>query len=826
MSIRYLSWISRNRALAFLIWVVLLSCVSTASASDIPLAVGPSDPGLPWVPPVQEGVVTGVYKERLLEVDINGQKLDQTVLVLEDKEGVLYLWAADLRRWRFHEPLQSSAIEYQAQQYYPLSAISDVSHVYDAQKLTLTLQVRPEAFSMTTRTSQYTNLPLPTRSGPGGFMNYDLFAANSVGVNQQSGQFEVGYFNSLGVGTSSMLAQNLGNSSSAIRLDSTWTTDFPDKMETLRLGDVISTPGTWGHAVRFGGIQFGRNFGTQPGFITYPMQGIVGQAVLPSTVDVFINNALVSRQTVPPGPFSIRNLPIVTGAGQVQLVVRDLFGRQQIINQPFYASQALLSKDLDSFSYELGVIRDNFGINSNDYHDWLGSANYRRGLSSLFTGELHAEAMQSQQAVGIGGDYLVPQIGTFSTYAAGSHGRIAPNYVAPQIYPFITYPQASSIANSGALVMLGIDRLAQPWSFSGRTQWASSGFAQVGQQALQLAPARLTSANMSYTMGSIGSVGVAYVSQINRDQPNTRIATVSYSVSVGRLGSFSVSVLRDFAGNVGTTLFSMFSISLDASTSASFSAQSSRGGSAGNANDLTATLQRNLPSGDGYGYLVQARNDNSSQASYSLQNSVGTYMVGVAQDQGSTATRLNATGGIAFLEGDAFMSRRIDQSFAVASIPDYPDVGVLADNQPVARTNSKGNALIPRLRAYDRNIISIDQIDLPLDARIQAVKVEAVPYYRSGVVVKFPIERSYGATFTIQLDDGAPLPVGAAVEIDGKDDVYTVGYDGEVYVVGLSPTTHLHATWKNQSCKFEVNYIASSDPLPDLGTVICKGVTP
>lgn len=791
-----------------------------------PAVTGPPDPSLPLVPPVKEGEGSGVYKERLVEVDINGQKLDQTVLVLEDKVGVLYLWSEDLRRWRFHEPKQTPAIEYQGQQYYPLSAISDISHVYDRQKLTLTLQVRPEAFSMTRLTSQYVNLPPPTRSGPGGFMNYDLFAANSSASNQQSGQIEFGFFNSLGVGTTSLLAQNLGNTSSATRLDSTWTTDFPEKMETLRLGDVISTAGSWGLPVKFGGIQFGRNFGTQPGFITYPMQGIVGQAVLPSTVDVFINNALVSRQSVPPGPFSIRNLPIVSGAGQTQLVIRDLFGRQQIINQPFYASQALLKKGLDSFSYEFGVIRNNYGINSNDYKNWLGSANYRRGLTDFLTGEFHSEAMQNQQAAGVGGDYLIPQIGTFSSFIAGSHGRLAPNYVAPQIYPFVVYPQTGNIPNSGALVLLGVDRLAQPWSFSGRTQWATSGFAQVGQQAFQLAPARQTSANMSYTMGSAGSIGVAYINQINRSQPNNRIATASYSVSAGALGTVSISVLKEFSGSGGTTIFALYSIAIDATTSASLSAQSSHSGSTGDSNNATATLQRNLPSGDGYGYLVQARTDNSSQATYSFQNSAGTYMAGVAQDQGSAATRLGATGGIAFLEGDVFMSRRIDQSFAVASIPDYPNVGVLADNQPVARTNSKGNALVPRLRAYDRNVISIDQIDLPMDATIKAVKVEAVPYYRSGVVVKFPIERSFGATFTINLEDGSPIPVGAAVLVDGKDDVYIVGYDGAVYVVGLTPTTHLHATWKNQSCAFDINYVASADPLPDLGTVICKGVTP
>ncbi len=198
--------------------------------------------------------------------------------------------------------------------------------------------------------------------------------------------------------------------------------------------------------MRFGGIQFGTNFGTQPGFIAFPPQSALGQAVLPSTVDVFINNALVSQQSVSPGPFSISNLPVITGAGEVQLVVHDLLGREQIIVQPFYASQTLLRKGLANFSYELGFVRENFGINSNDYGSGLASTTYRRGLSDHITGEIHAEAMQNQTTVGMGGDFLMSSLGTISSYIAGSQSN----------------------AGHGEMILLGIDRQAQPWSFGAR----------------------------------------------------------------------------------------------------------------------------------------------------------------------------------------------------------------------------------------------------------------------------------------------------------------------------------------------------------------------
>jgi outer membrane usher protein len=336
----------------------------------------------------------------------------------------------------------------------------------------------------------------------------------------------------------------------------------------------------------------------------------------------------------------------------------------------------------------------------------------------------------------------------------------------------------------------------------------------------------VSSFNLSYASHTGGSIGIGYVGQNNRDQADTRIASLNYSTSLGKFGAFSLSAMQNLTGEKDTTVFAMLSIPLSSSTSMSLSSQSTRGGSAGNSHEMTATLQRNMPAGVGYGYRLQARTDDSKEASFSYQNNVGTYTIEGAQYQGSTSARFNVSGGAAMLGGDVFMSRRIDQSFAVARIPDYPNVRILTDNQPAGRTDASGNALIPRLRAYDRNVISIDQRDLPLDAEIGTLKLPAVPYFRSGVEIKFPVKRSRGATLTILLEDGSPLPVGASVQEVGKEEVYPVGYDGQVYSSGLGTVTRLNATWNSRVCTFDVRFAASTEPLPDLGTFICNGVTP
>lgn len=789
-------------AAVLLIWLCLLPCEVAASDNAAPVQ---SDPPLERVvgpAPAQAEQRASEFEERLVLVDINRQQLDDDVLELVDKGGVVYFSEKDLQRWRLRLPDASAAVVYLGEKYYPLSAIAGVSQVFDPTQLKRMIEAPPEAFVETARTAEYAKLPAAVKPGPGGFINYNLFAAHSQDAMQRSGLFEFGYFNRFGVGTTNVLANDLGQDMHTTRLDTTWTVDYPDSLKSARFGDLVNRAGTWGRSVRFGGIQYGTNFATQPGLVTFLPQSAVGQAVVPSTVDVFINNALVSRQSVPPGPFSIGNLPVVTGAGDVRLVVRDIFGREQVITQQFYASQALLRPGLQESSYELGFVRENFGINSNDYGNALGTGTYRRGMNEHFTGELHGELMRNQATAGAGGDYLMQRAGTISGYIAGSH--------AP--------------ARTGGLLQLGIERQSRPWSLSARTQWMSREFTQIGLLPQQLPPIQTSSANVSYAGGAGGSIGIAYVTQHSRDQSDARIATLSYSVSLGNWASFNVSAVRNLTGDMNTTIFAFMDIPLDALTSLNFNSQSVRGGSAGNGNDFSTTLQRNLPVGAGYGYRLLARSDGSREGTYSLQNNVGTYMLGAAQSGGATATRLEISGGIALLGGDAFFSRNIGQSFAVVRIPGYPNVHLRMDNQLAGVTDAEGNALIPRLRSYDRNVISIVESDLPMDAKIDEYKVDVVPYFRSGVDVTFAIKPSRGATLTINLEDGTPLPAGATVQIVGRSEIYPVGYDGEIYLLGLSPTNRLRASWHGQTCEFDAAYAASDDPLPDLGTYICKGV--
>jgi outer membrane usher protein len=141
--------------------------------------------------------------------------------------------------------------------------------------------------------------------------------------------------------------------------------------------------------------------------------------------------------------------------------------------------------------------------------------------------------------------------------------------------------------------------------------------------------------------------------------------------------------------------------------------------------------------------------------------------------------------------GGVFASRTISDSFAVVKTGEYPDITIYAENHPVASTNSSGLAMVPRLRAYDRNSISIDAAELPLDAEIETQRQVAIPYLRSGVLVNFPVKPSRGATIRITLEDGNPIPSGAIVQVIGMDEEFPVALRGETFLSGLDENNTL-----------------------------------
>ena len=742
-------------------------------------------------------MTTSLFQEVVYEATVN-QQYYETTIFLKTESGYLLPEEGYLRRSRIVIPEHATVIEYGGQRFIPIGDIAEAQVKIDDAQSEVSITMPAEVFvSRDLQGETRASIAKPER---GAFINYDLFAQKYDGIAQYDGRFELGMSNQYGMGQVSLLARDVSRAKELTRLETTWTVDRPDEMVSWRIGDAINRGGSVGRPIRFGGIQFGTNFATQPEFVAFPQFSLRGSAALPSTVDLYINNVRTFSQQVTPGPFSINNLPVLTGSGEARLVVRDMFGREQFITQPYYASRSLLKKGLADYSYESGFERFNYGFTSDDYRDWFASGTHRFGLSDQLTVEGHAELKTKQATGSLSAVFLIPRTGVLDATVALSNSS--------------QYAQGA-----GQLGALGFERQTSNWSYGVHTQLASKGFRQLGLPDFISAPARLNTVFMAWHKANFGSLSMNYIDQQNRELASARLFSINYSRTIFNDWFINLNVFKNLESDQGHTLGFSLVKALDARTSGSVFMNQSR-----DYQETIAQVQQALPYGEGFGYrgLVSRGDAPREEIGLNMQNDVGTYSVEAASRNQVDAYRAMVSGGVVFAGGNAIFTRRLGDGYAIVDAG-YPGVRVYAENHLIGKTDRNGMRVIPNLRSYQRNRIAIDPDDIPFEAQIDATMLEVSPYYRSVSYLKFPVRKEKAATVYVVQRDGKPVPTGA-IFTNVKDDAvgFPVSENGLLFMKYLEKNNRFIGRWKGGACELEVTYPDTNDPLPDLGKVACR----
>jgi outer membrane usher protein len=736
------------------------------------------------------------FVQSIAEIKVNDQVTGPTLIVRRSADGALLLRQSDLAQLRLRTP-SIDAITIDGERYYRFDTAMAAHVVFDDATQSVRLTLPPSAFVATEARAGSPDAPQVTPSQPGGFVNYDLYGEKVADESTLGAILEAGAFGSFGVLTGTLLGQYADSQRAATRLDTTWRRDFPARLETLRVGDSISTAGAWGQAVRFGGVQFGTNFSTQPTLVTTPMLFAEGEAVLPSTVDIFVNGQRVASEEVPPGPFTIDRVPPITGAGQLQVVVTDALGRQQVLSQPYYTGPTLLRAGLSEYSLEAGAIREDYAMRSNAYGDAVAAATLRRGISDYFTTEVHAEGQSS--GAGAAGLDMAVQVGTLGvaslTAAAGGKDDL------------------------GWLGGIGFERNAPRVSVFARTRFASESFAQLGTATQRDRPKQRSFGGLGFAFGRYGNLQLSCGLQSFWTGPTSQVLGLSHSVTLGNLGYLSFAASHVSGGGSSTNLFLNWTLPMSDRRTASLGVEHSPGQTGEEGFEAVASLQKSLPPGAGAGYYMAISSSENAQLDYFYQGNAGLVGVQYARRNDQDGWRATANGGLALTSAGIMPARTLNESFAVVEVADYAGLTVYLENQPVGRTDSKGRVMLDSLRAYEANAVSIDPKELPLDASLATPDMIVTPAYRNGPVVRFPIVRASAATLRLVQADGTPVPAGASVKT--REEEVPVALDGLVYLTAASGRQDAVAEWTGHRCAFAFERPDLGDPQPDLGTIVC-----
>jgi outer membrane usher protein len=739
----------------------------------------------------------------LLTANVNGVAAEEPQLFVRDGQGRVLVSEAFLRHWKLRVPPQADAL-FDEEKFFLLEASLPVRAKLSEADQSITIDAAGELFERQKTAFSNHELIGMTEPGKGFFMNYDMVFERTDKRISASGAFEVGVFHPLGVGSTRFIGNAGPARRNLVRLDTNWVVDRPDSMTSLRLGDGISSGTTNARPVRFAGVQYATSFATQPGFVTMPLRSVSGSAAVPSVIDIYVNNVLQGSKEVTPGPFDITGVPLQSGGGNIQLVVRDLLGRQIITDHNYYASSQLLRKGLSEFSYEAGLLRRNFGTRSVDYGGPMASVVHRYGLNDQVTVEGVAQASRSTQVAGAGLTAILGNAGLASGSVNFSNSR----------------------QGTGQSVSFSLERRARGPSFGARADVSTRNYAQLGASELDESAKYNIQAFVDLPLKH-GAIGLNYIRRSHhRDDdgersPSESLAGVFASTTLGRFGSLQIYARRSSIGPGKTVFGSHLTMPFGGGRSGGASVEYRRG-----QKQLNVSMQKDLPIGQGFGYRSSFSMGEATRGEAALLMNTGAASVSIetAKTRDSSGIRLSAAGAVGMIGDTPFASRRLGDSFAAVKVKGMKDVRVYADNQLVGTTNSSGALIIPMMRAYERNTIRLDEADFPLDVQIEKTEMAVRPFARAGTFIQFGVRRERGALLQIVLEDGSKLPAGARVFVEGAKVGHVAVSGGEVYIPDLVGRARLSASWDGRACAASVHVPQSDDPQPRIEGLVCTAV--
>lgn len=649
---------------------------------------------------------------------------------------------------------------------------------------------------------------------PMGFMSYDISAtvaqAGPSDILHQVGLLtEIGHSSPWGVFSSSFVGRALGRSgaetlSSVRRLESSFSRDFLDQQISLRLGDSATRSTATGRALFYGGVQIGRNFNLTPGLVRQPLPTLVGSSASPATLQLFVNNVLQQTTSVAPGPFSLSNVPVTAGAGEVRLVVRDLLGRETVVRQDFVNHPLLLKPGLSDWTVEAGALREALGVEDAAYGERFVSGYYRRGWLPWLT--LEQRLTLSESSITVGGAAALP----------------LPLNSLAQATALLSRDRAGS---TGMRWAFDFERAVDRHTVFARLEHSSDGYRELGFSPL-IRPRASGALSYAYGHPRFGNISLSLAGVQDARGTTTASQTAAYSRRLGELGNLSLNWTRfdgGLIGGVNQAVFIIFAGQIGKKVSATASAFHRTGGL-----DTYASFAPLNFAADRWtwrGNLGRAGEQAFADAGMSYAGSTWTGSADVSIGERRNGLRLGAQGGAVLVGGRAFATRSTTDSVALVEVPRLPDVGVRQDGRLPVYTDQQGLAVISGLQPFVPNRIAVEASDVPLSVEMDTLELTVVPPARSAVKATFAVRTGRSVMLRLVFDDGGPVPLSAVLKVKGDDREFFVAHRGESYLTGMSDTFTFQVSWKGQTCDMSVQLKpAGGDELTRVGPVLCKGV--
>lgn len=713
-------------------------------------------------------------EQMVTALSVNGEKKGD-IFVWRTETGDFLLRVEDLNKAGLSEAAGTVTQE-GGEPHVSLRSIAGISYAFDENNLTLNLTAVPSLFSRSfiDFSGQPTkNVYYPKESSL--FLNYGFQYQTGDNFDLQG----ISLTNEIGIrrGEFLFLADTLFTKDSCqadfVRLNTSVIRDDREKLRRTTFGDLFASSGALGSSVTMGGFGITKVFGMDPYLITYPTLDVVGQTSLPSEVDIYVNGVKIRTERVSPGEFQLKNLSSYGGAGVVELVVRDSFGREQRYLYPIYAADnILLKKGLHEYSYNIGFLRENFGLESNRYSKPVAVAYHRYGLSDFFSLGFRAEAGKTVINGGPQTSLSLWTLGVLNLSLSGSSGH------ETGLATDISY----QYQNGGFSAKLFYQQ------FSKTYERVVTNFTEEQQKYA-------AGAGFGYTFPKLGSLSFDLSTQKSRDGMEKQFLTIGYSKNV--FENISLNTVFNMTRDSVLGHTNNFTISLTYIPQTDLSVSARHSSTEGRQTE-TIQVQKNAPRGEGVGYRAFAGREHRSGQDdvYTLNPMLqlnGRYAItrgeiSAVQNRGGWDTRyqFNASGALVLLDGVASLTRPVTDSFAVVKVGDIKGVMVRSGGRDIGRTDSSGRIFLTSLSSYSDNLITINDKDIPIEYYFPIGQKYISPPLRSGSCVGFVVKKMQPVTGTLAIkvnDELKPVEFyEVELQVDGRVLAFPTGRGGEFYL--------------------------------------------
>ncbi|HSN69004.1 MAG TPA: fimbria/pilus outer membrane usher protein, partial [Thermoanaerobaculia bacterium] len=523
---------------------------------------------------------------------------------------------------------------------------------------------------------------------------------------------------------------------------------------------------------------------------------------------VYINGALVDRRELPPGRFEIDNVAVPAGRGSATVLIRDAFGGERIIAEPYYASSLVLGEGLSEYSYSLGALRKNESSASFDYGDPAFIASHRWGITDRVTAGYRAE-------------------GTEDLWSAG--GSVAARFLLGEV---AVLAGASEARNERGTA------IAARYAYITRTYSAAVSWMRMSDQyaTISLAPEldRSTERVDVLTSLRLGRLDFSLHGSVEtrRDSDGTdRVALLATWPIADRVTVFTSAGVSETEGDRTPELAVGVTWNLGFLRSAAL-----RFDDRGDGSSLNVSVQQNLAREPGWGYRLDGTlNGDDDTSSVLLQRQTDDLLLEVSANPsvGSDTVNVSASGGLAWGGGRVHLMRAGQQSYAVVRVPGVEGVRVYVSNLEAGRTDANGELVVTDLVPYYGNRIRIEDADIPMNYRVDDTERIIAPPLRGGVVVEFAVApaTSVGGIVVIQQADGSiRIPATGELRLrssSGERATSPLGRGAEFYFEDIAPGAwDAEVVDEKGICRMTLRIDSSDQPMQDVGTVTCKEIAP